>query len=64
MTYGSQLDGAITDGDGFTAAGTAECGEDYSHSLSVVRGEHHRSQLMMKMAFGSYNKQYPSVRTE
>ena len=35
-----------------------------ANSLSIVRGEHHRSQLMMKMAFGSYNKQYPSVRTE
>ena len=54
MTYGSQLDGAILMG---TAKTTA-------NSLSVVRGEHHRSQLMMKMAFGSYNKQYPSVRTE
>ena len=64
MTYGSQLDGAILMGTGSQPPALLSAAKTTANSLSVVRGEHHRSQLMMKMAFGSYNKQYPSVRTE
>ena len=64
MTYGRQLDGAILMGTGSQPPALLSAAKTTANSLSIVRGEHHRSQLMMKMAFGSYNKQYPSVRTE
>lgn len=64
MTYGSQLDGAILMGTGSQPPALLSAAKTTANSLSIVRGERHRSQLMMKMAFGSYNKQYPSVRTE
>ena len=62
--YGSEFDGAIIMGTGFKDFFTL------SFALALVRcnalfcGWHHRSKLIKKLAFGSYNKKFKPAKTE
>ena len=62
--YGAELDGAIIMGTGFKDAFTL------GFALAAVRlnalfcGWHHRSKLIKKLAFGSYNKRFKPAKTE
>ena len=61
--YGSELDGAVIMGTGFKGGFTL------NFALATVRlnalfcGWHHRSKLIKKLAFGSYNKKFKPAKT-
>ena len=62
--YGGELDGAVIMGTGFKG------GAMLNFALALVRlnalfcGWHHKSKLITKLAFGSYNKRFKPKRTE
>lgn len=64
MTYGKQLNGAILMGTGAQPAATLKAARATAASLSVLKGERHRSKAMLNLAFGTYNKRIKPVRTE
>lgn len=64
MTYGHLLDGVVLMGTGLQPPAVLKAGQAAAASMSVVKGEKYRSQTMLKMAFGAYNKRIRPVRTE
>lgn len=64
MTYGRQLDGMILMGTGSQPPAVLKAARAAADSLSLVKGERHRSKMMLNLAFGTYNKRIKPVRTE
>ncbi|MBQ7942964.1 MAG: lysophospholipase [Lachnospiraceae bacterium] len=64
MTYGQELTGAIIAGTGRKKPlilGTAKL---INGMVGLFKGERHRSKLMSKLAFGTYNKRIPNRRSD
>lgn len=64
MQYGKGISGAIIMGTGHQPILAAQAGKLLTNILSVFKGWHFRSQLVNKMAFGSYNKKFQPSRTD
>jgi len=61
--HGHELDGAIVMGTGTTPDAVLKAARTMTKLLTKTKGARHRSKLMAKTAFGSYNKQIDPVRT-
>ena len=61
--YRKGINGAILIGTGSTPSGMTRFGIMLSSFLKVFQGDRHRSNLIDKIAFGSYNKKVPDVST-
>jgi alpha-beta hydrolase superfamily lysophospholipase len=64
MTYGRQLKGAILMGTGSQPAATLAAARTIATGMAAVKGEKHRSKVMLKLAFGAYNQRIHPLRTE
>lgn len=64
MTYGSRVDGVILMGTGSQPPAVLKAAKAAAAGLSLVKGEKHRSKMMLELAFGTYNKRIQPVRTE
>lgn len=64
MTYGNSLTGAIICGTGYTPGIVLTVGNICAKIMQLFKGEHYRSLFLKKIAFGSYNKRIPDVKTE
>lgn len=62
-TYGREIDGAIVMGTGTQPALTLKMGKNVCRLLAHFKGWHHRSRLVTRMAFGTYNQRFQPVRT-
>lgn len=62
--YGKELDGVIICGTGYHSPATLKVGKRLCKSEANIYGWHRRSGLMLRMAFGSYNKKFQPIRTE
>ncbi len=63
MTYGQELTGAIICGTGRKkplVLATAKC---INGIIGLFKGERYRSDVMQKLAFGTYNKRIPNLRS-
>ena len=56
MTYGRHLDGAILMGSGSQPPAALAAGKATAALLSLVKGSHYRSKLLLMLSFGTYNK--------
>ena len=63
MTYGNQLDGIIIMGTGSQPPQTLKAAKAMAKTIGMAKGEKHRSNMMLKLAFGSYNKRIKPERT-
>lgn len=63
LRYGKGIDAAIIMGTGIQSKGTVLAGKALARILSVFQVGRHRSSLLHKMAFGSYNKQIENPST-
>ncbi len=61
--HGEGLDGAIIMGTGSQPLPVLKLGKGLCSLIAYVRGWRHRSRLIDKMAFGSYNKRFEPART-
>lgn len=62
--YGKDLDGAVIMGTGFKSAFTLEFALAFVRLNALFCGWRHRSKLIKKLAFGSYNKRFKPAKTE
>ena len=62
--YGSDFDGAVIMGTGFKGLLTLNTALAFVRLNAFFCGWHHRSKLIKKLAFGSYNKKFLPKRTE
>ncbi len=62
--YGKDFDGAVIMGTGFKDAFTLEFALAFVRINALFCGWRHRSKLIKKLAFGSYNKRFKPFRTE
>lgn len=62
--YGEGLSGAIIMGTGYHSSAELYAGKTLCRIFSKIKGDHYRSQLVNRLAFGSYNKKFRPVRTE
>ena len=62
--YGGELDGAVIMGTGFKGGAMLNVALALVRLNSLFCGWHHRSKLISKLAFGSYNKRFSPKRTE
>ena len=62
--YGSELSGAVIMGTGFKNSFTLGFALAAVRLNSLVLGWHHRSKLLLKLAFGSYNKKFKSAESD
>ena len=62
--YGSELSGALILGTGFKDAFTLCCGLVLTRLNALVCGWHHRSKILTKIAFASYNKKFKPVNSD
>ena len=61
--YGKDLSGAVIMGTGSHSAATALSGMVLCKMLSLLKGDHYRSQTVNNLAFGSYNRRFQPSRT-
>lgn len=61
--HGDELEGAILMGTGWQPRAAVVGGRVLCHLLAAFKGWHYRSQLVDKMAFGSYNRSFEPART-
>ncbi len=61
--YGKEIDGAIIVGTGGPESPTA-MGKLLAKLIIKAKGEHHRSKLLDKIAFGSYNKKFKDEKDQ
>ena len=61
--HGEELDGAIIMGTGTQPLAVLKLGKGLCSLIASVKGWRHRSRLIDKMAFGSYNKRFEPART-
>lgn len=61
--HGGELSGAILMGTGWQPKAAVLGGRVLCHLLAAFKGWHYRSQLVDKMAFGSYNRSFEPGRT-
>lgn len=64
MEYGKGIDGAIIMGTGSKPVHLLKFGVCLTKILSKIHGERYRSKFINNRAFGSFNNQFSSVRTE
>lgn len=64
MTYGKELTGAIIVGTGRQKPYVLVTAKLINGMIGLCKGERHRSKLMVKLAFGTYNKRIPNLRSE
>lgn len=64
MEYGKGIDGAIIMGTGSKPEHLLKLGVCLTKVLSKIHGEKYRSKFINNRAFGSFNNQFSSVRTE
>ena len=64
MEYGKELDGAILMGTGNSPAAEVRLAKILCEIISLCKGDRHRSKLMARLMFGSYNKKYDSSEGE
>jgi len=56
--YGSELKGAVISGTGFQSPSVLKLAKFIARIESFLKGSHHRSKLLDKLSFGSYNKSF------
>ena len=56
--YGSEIHAAVLSGTGAQSSLVLTSAKIISKIESAIKGKHHRSQLMDKLSFGSYNKKF------
>ena len=61
--YRKSMDGAIIMGTGYHPVPLALGGQAIARLIAFVKGWHYRSELLNKIAFGSYNKAVKNART-
>ena len=64
MEYGKGIDGAIVMGTGSKPLYLLKLGVCLTKALSKIHGEKYRSKFINNRAFGSFNNQFSSTRTE
>ncbi len=64
MTYGQELTGAIIAGTGRKKPLVLATAKLVNGIVGLFKGERHRSKLMVKLAFGTYNKRIPNRRSD
>ena len=62
--YGKDFDGAVIMGTGFKDVFTLEFALAFVRMNALFFGWHHRSKLIKKLAFGSYNKKFMPYKTD
>ena len=62
--YRKSVDGAIIMGTGYHPIPLAVGGQLIARVIALVKGWHYRSELIQKIAFGSYNKGIKPLRTK
>lgn len=62
--YPKGIAGAIIMGTGYHGKGELLLGISICHLLQVIEGDHYRSKLVNKLAFGGYNRYFHPTRTE
>lgn len=63
-TYGSELNGAIISGTGYTPNAILGAGKMVAGIVRTIKGERYRSKLLENMAFGAYNKKITDAKTD
>ncbi|MBR2801185.1 MAG: alpha/beta fold hydrolase [Erysipelotrichaceae bacterium] len=61
--YSPDLDGAIIMGTGWTEEGVLKSGKTLCSLMAKFKGWRHRSPMVEKIAFGSYNKEFQPAET-
>lgn len=64
MTYGSEVDGTVIMGTGGQPKFLVSIARMLVSVLTTIKGSQHRSKLVNKLSFGTYNKKFKPVRTE
>lgn len=64
MTYGDELSGAIISGTGSQPAPVLSFGIFVARLTSMIKGDHHKPELLKKLAFGTYNNRIDNQKTE
>lgn len=64
MTYGKELSGAIISGTGSQPGFLLVLGKMLACVIRVFKSDRHRSKLIKKISFGTYNNRIKPVRTE
>lgn len=62
-TYGSEIDGVILSGTGFTPGLILSFGKLAANVVKLFKGDRYRSSLLTNLAFGSYNKKIENAKT-
>lgn len=64
IEYGKGVDGVIIMGTGWKENSLLKLGITLTNTLSRLHGDHYRSKLINKRAFGAFNKGFEPARTE
>jgi alpha-beta hydrolase superfamily lysophospholipase len=62
--YGEELAGAVIMGTGYLSKVTTSAGKFIARTIALFKGWEHRSKLVNKLSFGTYNKKVKDNKTE